>query len=173
MLKKIINKKCLYCDKEFTVFPYRESSAKFCSRKCRAQLIMPAWETRKGKVGGWSKGFTKITHLGLKKLSESRKGEGNPMWQGGITPLNKQIHQSDEYKQWRTSVFERDNYTCQKTGIKGGKLHPHHIKNFSQFPELRFNVDNGITLSEESHIKFHKIYGRKNNSKKQIKEFTE
>jgi len=36
---------------------------------------------------------------------------------------------------------------------------------------LRFAIDNGITLSEQSHKEFHKIYGKENNTKKQLKEF--
>ena len=75
------------------------------------------------------------------------------------------------YKEWRNTVFTRDNFTDQKTKERGGILHPHHILNFAQYPELRFNVSNGITLSEQSHKLFHKIYGKKNNTHEQIVEF--
>jgi hypothetical protein len=55
--------------------------------------------------------------------------------------------------------------------IKGGKLHPHHIQNFAKFPELRFAIDNGITLSDKAHWEFHKKYGKHNNNREQMKEF--
>ena len=72
---------------------------------------------------------------------------------------------------WREAVFARDNWTCQKTKIRGDELIAHHIQNFSDFPELRFAIDNGITFSKEAHFEFHKIYGYKNNTKEQVDEF--
>lgn len=72
---------------------------------------------------------------------------------------------------WRNAVFARDGYTCQKYGIKGGDLVAHHIMNFSANPELRFAIDNGITLSKIAHAQFHKIYGKKNNNRKQLEDF--
>lgn len=35
----------------------------------------------------------------------------------------------------------------------------------------RLDINNGITLTEEIHKKFHKMYGYKNNTKKQFEEF--
>ena len=98
-------------------------------------------------------------------------GEKHPRWKGGITPQNVKIKTSIEYRLWREVVFARDNWTCQKCKKKGGRLNPHHIENFSEFPELRFAIDNGITFCEKCHKLFHKIYGRINNNKKQIEEF--
>lgn len=104
-------------------------------------------------------------------LAKTKKGENNRNWKGGISPINNIIRQSIEAKLWIQSVFARDGYTCQKTGIKGCKLTAHHILNFSSHPEIRFAIDNGITLSIESHIQFHKIYGKKNNTREQLEEF--
>ena len=131
-----------------------------------------------------------------KKMSEAKKGKPSPKkgkpgkkiseeikkkmgckkekhwhWKGGITPENIKIRLSIEYRLWREVVFARDNWTCQKTGIKGGNLTAHHIQNFAQFPELRFAIDNGITLSEKAHKEFHKKYGKINNTKEQLNEF--
>ena len=106
-----------------------------------------------------------------KKIGKAQIGENNHNWKGGISPVNKLIRHSIEFRLWREATFARDNWTCQKYKIKGCKLHPHHIKNFSQYPELRFAIDNGITLSEKAHKEFHKKYGKKNNTKEQLEEF--
>ncbi|HEA46427.1 MAG TPA: hypothetical protein ENH99_01460 [Candidatus Pacearchaeota archaeon] len=109
----------------------------------------------------WNKG---------KKLPEL-SGKNSNHWKGGITPIHNQIRGSLEYKQWQKNVFIRDNYFDQKSKIRGGNLVAHHILNFAQYPQLRFEVNNGITLSREAHDEFHKMYGKRNNTKEQLKEF--
>ena len=107
-----------------------------------------------------------------KKISKTHKGM--IPWNKGLgnkCSENKKERKSLKFKQWREAVFKRDNYTCQKTKIKGGILHPHHIYNFADYPELRFDVNNGITLSKKAHIEFHKIYGKRNNTKEQLEKF--
>jgi 5-methylcytosine-specific restriction endonuclease McrA len=104
---------------------------------------------------------------------ESRMGENNWNYKGGITSLKKQIGESKEYKQWRIKVFKRDNYTCQYSGKRSGQLHVHHIKprhiimeenNITTMEQARnckelWNVSNGITLSKSNHVDFHMIFG--------------
>jgi hypothetical protein len=82
-------------------------------------------------------------------------GKNHHNWKGGITPINKRIRKSIEYKQWVRTVFERDNYTCQICSKHGVKLNAHHIKPFAKHPELRLEISNGETLCEECHKKEH------------------
>lgn len=79
------------------------------------------------------------------------KGERNSNWKGGVTKKNHLIRNSKEYKLWRRSVFERDNWTCIWCNYKGNKLNADHIKPFAYYPELRFAIDNGRTLCVPCH----------------------
>jgi len=120
---------------------------------------------------------TKLSEEIKKKVSEGllrsklNKGENHYNWKGGINPVNDTIRKSYEYRLWHDSCLERDNYTCQISGKNGVKLNVHHINNFADFPELRTSIENGITMTEELHTKFHKIYGNKNNTREQLEEF--
>lgn len=104
-------------------------------------------------------------------VPKSLKGEKSHNWKGGVTPANIKIRQSKEGIMWRKYIFERDRYTCQKYGTIGWKLVAHHINNFADNPELRFDIDNGITLSLKAHKEFHSIYGNRKNNLKQLLEF--
>ena len=66
------------------------------------------------------------------------------------------IRNSGDYRAWRATVYERDNYTCQSCGQIGGRLNAHHIKSFARHPDLRLDVRNGITLCEKCHKLAHK-----------------
>jgi len=74
-------------------------------------------------------------------------------------------------RKWRDKIFVRDEYTCKLCNSKGGKLNAHHIKSWNSHKEDRFNLDNGITLCESCHKKFHSNYGYGNNTETQFKEF--
>jgi hypothetical protein len=137
-----IFKKCAVCDTTFSVYPLKATQTKTCSKKCCGIL-----------------------------QSKNRIGDKSANWKGGVTPEHQKIRTSIEYDLWRNAVLARDNYTCQKTGVRGGKLVAHHINNFAKFPELRTSIENGVTFSEKAHKDFHKKYGIKNNTKEQLEEF--
>jgi len=75
------------------------------------------------------------------------------------------------YKEWRKKCLKRDNFTCQICGKHGGKLQVHHVNNFAEFKELRYKTNNGITLCEDCHQEFHRIFGQRNNTKEQLEDF--
>ena len=64
-----------------------------------------------------------------------------------------------EYNNWHDEVINRDKGVCQICG--GNKhLHAHHIFSYNQHPDLRVNVDNGITLCQFCHNKYHSYYSK-------------
>ncbi len=86
-------------------------------------------------------------------IGNALKGENAPSWKGGITPQKVRIRKSREYRMWRKSVFERDNWTCVFCNERGGNLEADHIKPFAFYPELRFEIENGRTLCVPCHKK--------------------
>jgi len=79
-----------------------------------------------------------------------------------IKNSRKNERTNGEYQKWRKLVYNRDKYTCQVCKRRNVRLNAHHILGFSKFRNLRYDVDNGITLCSSCHWKFHKKYGKSN-----------
>lgn len=111
----------------------------------------------KGNTNGFIKGFTPWN----KRLKGYMAGSKNGNWKGGTTSINEQIRKSIDYKEWAKSVYIRDNFTCQMCGLKcrAKNIIAHHKKSFAEYPELRFEIDNGIALCRSCHKKMHKEIG--------------
>jgi len=104
------------------------------------------------------------------KNRENRKrmtGKNAFYWKGGITPLRKLIRHCAKYKEWRLSIMERDNYTCQKCNKRGGWLevdhypesfsdifHKNNIKTLEEALSCKkfWEIENGRTLCKKCHI---------------------
>lgn len=108
--------------------------------------------------------FRAKTTAAIKKRSESPEWKASPQFQRGEkhprytgTRQEREVAiQRYDYREWRKSVFERDNYTCQQCGSrKSGTLNAHHIKDWKHYPELRYDVSNGVTLCKDCHQKLH------------------
>lgn len=109
------------------------------------------------------------------KISQANSGENNGMY--GITGElhhnwnpnktmedRKKTRKLPKYGSWRTAVFRRDKYTCQKClDDRGGNLVAHHINSYNWDEKSRTEVSNGVTLCEDCHKEFHRIYGYGNN----------
>lgn len=89
----------------------------------------------------------------------TKTGNEHWNWKGGISSDRDRFMLTKEYKNWREDVYKRDNYTCLKCGQVGYILNAHHIYAYSDFPEKRLDLDNGVTLCENCHKEFHYIYG--------------
>lgn len=119
--------------------------------------------------------------LRSRQYSASCQGVALDEWQGYVTPEHTRIRGSKRYADWRTAVFERDNYRCQCCGNRSAPgnrvtLHAHHLENFAHNETLRFAIDNGITLCKSCHDvnvegSFHNLYGTVSNTREQFQEY--
>ena len=113
----------------------------------------------RGKKHPW------VSEANKKRKALYRKNHWN--WKGGISSEDKKVRQTLEYEIWRQEVYKKDNWTCRLCGKKCKKdIIAHHLKLFSGFSELRFSVDNGITLCRSCHKKIHKDIGLETRFKK-------
>ena len=58
------------------------------------------------------------------------RGENNGYWKNGASYLHNAIRGMLEFRTWRTTIYQRDSYTCRVCGVldmKDNKLNAHHI----------------------------------------------
>jgi 5-methylcytosine-specific restriction endonuclease McrA len=97
-------------------------------------------------------------------------GKNSPVWKGGVNdPRWDRL--KPEYKSWKISVFQRDAYSCQKCLATNTYIEAHHIFNWNDNPDKRYEIENGITFCKNCHSSFHKIYGKKHTNLTQLTEY--
>ena len=99
----------------------------------------------------WGKKHTKEAKIKMRLARKRFCGENHPNWKGGIS---KDVHSTKEpkYKEWRMKVFMRDNFKCRISNQDcKGQIQAHHILPWRDFIELRYEVNNGITLCQFHH----------------------
>lgn len=132
----------------------------------------------KGSEKGWFKKDHKSSHKfpkgnipwnkGLKRYNAQEK---HPQWKGGIAKINNIIRSCFEYRQWRSDIFHKNNFTCQICFVRGGTYlnADHYPKMFSEIIESNeiksledalncqelWDINNGRTLCKSCHKKFH------------------
>jgi len=88
------------------------------------------------------------------RIGDAVRGDKHPNWKGGLTFPIYCLRKTKEYRHWRNAVLERDGHQCQKCHKSNSRLDAHHIFSFTLFPELRFEVSNGITVCVKCHTKY-------------------
>lgn len=164
---------CKYCSGDIIAknSSFNKPNRIFCSKTCRTiweNKNIPYSEARRKKLSERAK----ILFTGIKNSPETIEkkrlaniGSKSHFWKGGLTDLKRRLRSCSKYRFWRKSVFERDNYTCQECGIRGGILNADHIKPFSIIMENykittfidgincieMWNINNGKTLCLDCH----------------------
>lgn len=106
--------------------------------------------------GRLPKNFKEMQAKGWLAL-KGRTGELSPKYIKDRTKLKRsgdanKDRRSSVYVTWRAVVWKRDNWRC-KIANKDckGRLEAHHILSYTNYPELRYDINNGITLCHFHH----------------------
>ena len=116
-------KECIFCHNKYKNYIKK---SKFCSKKC---------------FDNFQRKFPKIKEL-------------SPRWIKNRNNLKKSENKMNDvqYRYWTKEVKKRDNWKCRLLNKEcSGRLEAHHILNWIDYPELRYVVNNGITLCAFHH----------------------
>lgn len=113
------------------------------------------------KNPGWKGGFPKCIDCGdnLKSYISKRcqscwykfnQGENHSLWKGSKRLKNNERNDG-LYQFWVSQIKKRDKQCKFKNENCQGYLVVHHILSWSEYPEERYNINNGITLCQYHH----------------------
>lgn len=150
----MIFKNCLHCQKEFRTFPsnLKRGFGRYCSRVCGKFGNKNSLGYRHSEASCQLRRTVALSLNSAKHLPRMY-GADNPSWKP-----NRDLKTSDrraddvKYKVWSRDVKNRDGWECRITNEDCfGRMESHHILPWRDYPELRYDLNNGITLCHQHH----------------------
>lgn len=89
----------------------------------------------------------------IEKIRKNRSGIKAWNYIEDRSLLKREDRRNDPlYKEWRKQVWLRDKFKCKIDNPDcKGKIEAHHILSWRNYPELRYQLNNGITLCHAHH----------------------
>lgn len=140
--------------------------------KARSGENHPLYRFDKKKCGICGVNIKDTNTLCKKCHVATHKGEKCYNWDKEKT-MEERINRrsAPENREWSIKCLKKDDFICQKCGVRNGTKNAHHIFNYKKYEIGRFDEDNGITLCVSCHKDFHKKHGNKNNDLTQLLHF--
>lgn len=104
-------------------------------------------------------------------------GSANPNWDPSLSEEERALRKEHRYtgdhkaKIWSKSIKELADFICDSCGTKKSPFNSHHLNGWKRHPEQRYDLSNGVCLCVACHKKFHKAYGRGDNTETQYERF--
>jgi len=165
-----MNKQCTKCKEvkpitEFTKHKTRpdghHSHCKQCNkeyRKANKERIKAKRDTNKESMKDYCISYYQQNVERLKKRRIERykaNKEAERQYRYENKPPNQQWRYIAEAYRWKRAIYKRDNLTCQHCGKTHCTINAHHIKSAKDYPDLRYDINNGICLCEQCHKQVH------------------
>lgn len=117
---------------------------KFCSKLCHSIKMSLLMTNREVSIE---------TRKKISIFNTTLTGEKARRWIKDRSKLVKRQERNDvAYKDWRRQVWLRDSFKCKIANPNcEGRIEAHHILSWRYYPELRYQVNNGITLCRAHH----------------------
>lgn len=138
----------------------RKSTTAIAAEVGCSSCIVAHWLKRHdipARSTGSEKGHKRTTDEARQKQSAARRGKfigsANPNWRGGIQ-LKHPERNRYRAKMWVKAVKDRDGWVCVEC-TSTERLHAHHIKRWRDYPDLRYELSNGVTLCHQCHERAH------------------
>lgn len=133
---------CAQCGVTFRFSP--SAHARFCSHKCASISEEKATASRDKALKQW-RDTRPVMMTALRQRSDTeewksaahfQRGAKHPKWKGGPRTQRMAEMRRYPYRKWRKDVFVRDGHACQICGNKKPGIVAHHLKSWTDFPEL-------------------------------------
>lgn len=166
-------KECQQCGNEFRTFPsaINRGGGKYCSRSCATIIRHKEGNLPKKNLSGEKHPLyierncidcnKRVANCKAKRCGDcwkiflkNRTGEKHFAWITNRTELVKseKKHLDCQYRDWMKGVKDRDSWKCKISNSDcDDRLEAHHILNWVDYPELRYKLNNGITLCHAHH----------------------
>lgn len=153
----------------------KDSGSRDISKEIIWECFCQCGKRHKVSTGSLMRGSTRscgcLARETAQKLMTGKFGKLSYQYNPNISDFDRQHRRIyPAYIEWRKQVYARDNYKCQCCNTSRDIV-AHHLEAYHANINLRTRLENGITLCVNCHNKFHKIYGKKFNTKKQFEEF--
>jgi thymidylate synthase (FAD) len=110
----------------------------------------PPWNAG---IAGYKNNYV-VTDAHRAAIRRARSGSASNFWRGGISTDRASI------ARWTTEQAPRVHavydFTCQSCGVRGGRLHAHHIAPVWLAPERGREIGNLITVCHTCHAAIHR-----------------